>query len=141
MRSTSSLESPQLDWPVVPTASTPRLTTTVTPRRELARPVTLQPDRSYGQILNSSVLIGGSSLLTNLAAILRNKFVAVFLGPAGIGLMGLLGSMTSMVGTLAGLGVTTSGVREIAEASGAGDHVRVARTVTTLRRIMLRLPS
>jgi len=98
-----------------------------------------QPDRSYGQILNSSVLIGGSSLLTNLAAILRNKFVAVFLGPAGIGLMGLLGSMTSMVGTLAGLGVTTSGVRQIAEASGAGDHVRVARTVTTLRRIMLRL--
>jgi len=87
-----------------------------------------QTDRSYNQILNSSVLIGGSSLITILAGILRTKFVAVFLGPAGIGLMGVFSSMTTMVGTVVGMGIATSGVRQIAEAAGAGEEVRIARS-------------
>jgi antigen flippase len=101
--------------------------------------VSHHPTYSYRRILNSSVLIGGSSLVTILAGVLRIKFVAVFLGPAGIGLMGLFSSMTGMVGTLAGMGIATSGVREIAEASGAGQDIRTARAVTAVRRITLRL--
>ena len=96
-------------------------------------------DNSYGRILNSSLLIGGSSLVTVLAAILRTKFVAVFLGPAGIGLMGLLGAITNMVGTVTVMGIGTSGVREIAEAAGAGDARRTARAVTALKRVVFRL--
>lgn len=98
-----------------------------------------QSNHSYGQIIKSSALIGGSSLATILAAILRTKFVAVFLGPAGVGLMGVYGSMTSMVGALTGLGVTTSGVRRIAEAAGDGEEIQVARTATALRQIVFRL--
>jgi PST family polysaccharide transporter len=93
-------------------------------------------DRSYGQILKSSLVIGGSSIVTTLAAIVRAKFVAVFLGPAGVGLIGLFSSMTSMVWTFAGLGMTTSGVRQIAEATSSGDGVRVARSVFALRRVV-----
>ena len=105
---------------------------------ELTPPV--DPARhSYDQILNSSLLIGGSSLVTIVAAILRTKIVAVFLGPAGLGLMGLLGSIATMVGTLTALGVGTSGVREIAEAASTGDTRRVARTVTAVRQIVFRL--
>ena len=55
---------------------------------------------SYGQIFSSSVLIGGSLIITILATIVRTKIVAVFLGPAGIGLMGVFGSITSL-----GLGI------------------------------------
>jgi enterobacterial common antigen flippase len=117
-----SLDSSQLTWP-----------STVSPA-STHRPVA---DRSYGQILKSSIVIGGSSVVTTLAAIVRTKFVAVFLGPAGLGLMGLFSSMTSMVWTFAGLGMTTSGVREIAEATGSGDDARVARTVAALRRVVL----
>jgi antigen flippase len=69
-------------------------------------------------------LIGGSSLIVVLLTMLRTKVLALFLGPAGIGLMGLFSSMTSLVGTVTGLGVATSGVRQIAEAAGAGDLVR-----------------
>jgi len=96
-----------------------------------------QPNHSYAQILTSSVWMGGTSLITVLAAILRTKVLAVFLGPAGIGLIGLLTSMTSMVGALSGMGISTSGVLKIADAAGAGEEIRVARTVRAVRRIVL----
>jgi len=116
-----SVESSQLTWPPVVSAASSH------------RPAA---DRSYGQILKSSVVIGGSSIVTTIAAIVRTKFVAVFLGPAGVGLLGVFSSMTSMVWTLAGLGLTTSGVRQIAEASGSGDSLRVARTALAMRRVV-----
>lgn len=64
----------------------------------------------------------------------RTKLVAVLLGPSGVGLVGLYVSATSLVGAFTGLGIATSGVREVAEAHASGDAGRVAQTVTTLRR-------
>jgi PST family polysaccharide transporter len=42
----------------------------------------------------------------------RIKLVAVLLGPSGVGLIGLYVSVTELVGTLASLGFSTSGVCE-----------------------------
>ena len=66
--------------------------------------------------------------------IVRTKFMAVFLGPAGFGLMGLYGSIADLALSIAGMGVNSSGVRQIAEAVGSGDQERIARTVAVLRR-------
>jgi PST family polysaccharide transporter len=74
-----------------------------------------------------------------LAALVRNKFVAVFLGPAGVGLMSLFSAMTGVVGSFVGMGISTSGVREIAEAAGVDDQIRLARSITVVRRIVMRL--
>lgn len=60
--------------------------------------------------------------------------MAVLLGPSGVGLVGLYTSVTGLVGSLASLGIASSGVREVAEAHGSGDGVRIARTVKILRR-------
>lgn len=84
-------------------------------------------------------MIGGSSLVVVLLTMLRTKVIALFLGPAGIGLMGLFSSMAGLVGTLTGMGVPTSGVRQIAEAAGAADEIRIARTVAAVRWIVIRL--
>jgi antigen flippase len=89
---------------------------------------------TYGQILKSSVLIGGSSVLNIGIGIVRTKAMAVLLGPAGFGLMGLYGSIADLAVSIAGMGVNSSGVRQIAEAAGSGDAKRIARTVTVLRR-------
>ncbi len=91
-------------------------------------------NNSYGQILKSTSLIGGSSLIKMAIGMVRTKFVAVLLGPAGVGLMGFYTAITGMVGTVAGMGISTSGVRQIAEAHGTGDQDQVARTVKSLRR-------
>jgi len=45
--------------------------------------------KSYGEILRSSALIGGSSALNMVFGILRTKAMALLLGPAGVGLLGL----------------------------------------------------
>jgi len=94
---------------------------------------------TYGQILKSSALIGGSSLLTLAIGIIRTKAMAILLGPAGIGLLGLYGSISDLARSIAGMGVNSSGVRQIAEAVGSGNSDRIARTVTVLRRMSILL--
>ena len=92
---------------------------------------------TYGQILKSSVLIGGSSVINLVLGSVRTKVLAVLLGPAGIGLMGLYSQISELVRSVAGMGINTSGVRQIAESVGSGDTQRIARTVITLRRVAL----
>jgi antigen flippase len=91
---------------------------------------------TYGQILKSSALTGGSSILNVGLGMVRTKAVALILGPAGIGLFGLYGSIYDLTRSVAGLGISGSGVRQIAEAVGSGDVERIARTVMTLRRVV-----
>lgn len=97
----------------------------------------VQSKSSYGQILKSTTLVGGSKVINILLGIIRTKFLAVLLGPSGVGLMGLYTAVTDTVGTLAGMGIGSSGVRQIAESAGTGDKVRIARTIITLRRASL----
>lgn len=89
---------------------------------------------TYNQILKSSALIGGSSALNIAIGIVRTKAMAVLLGPAGFGLFGLYGSISSFTQCLAGMGVNSSGVRQIAQAAGSGNTERIAQTATVLRR-------
>src|SRR4051812_21102868 len=91
--------------------------------------------QSYGQILKSTAMIGGSSAVNVVVGVLRMKVSAVLLGPAGVGLTGLYLSITEVTQSLAGMGLQTSGVRQIAEAVGSNDVNRIARTVTVLRRM------
>jgi enterobacterial common antigen flippase len=90
---------------------------------------------SYGQILKSSVLIGGSSIFNIGFGVVRTKAIALILGQSGVGLFGIYGSINDLTRSIAGMGVNSSGVRQIAEAAGTGDAQRLARTATVLRRV------
>ncbi len=104
-----------------------------TAQRESSK--TEQADKdSYGQILKSSALIGGSSMVNIAIGIVRTKVMALLLGPGGVGLMGMYGSIADLAVNVASMGINSSGVRQIAEAEGSGDADRIARTVTVLRR-------
>ena len=65
--------------------------------------------------------------------------MAVWLGPAGFGLMGLYSSIADLAQSIAGMGINASGVRQIAEAVGTGDTERIARTAVMLRRTAILL--
>src|SRR5438270_1109441 len=99
-----------------------------------AAPTPAQGSSSYGEILRSSALIGGASALTVLIGIVRVKAMAVLLGPAGVGLLGLYSTIADLARSVAAMGINSSGVRQIAEAVGTGDAAQIARTVTVLRR-------
>jgi len=96
--------------------------------------VTTADKNSYGQILKSSALIGGSSAINIAIGIMRTKAMAMLLGPSGFGLMGVYSSIIDLAQSIAGMGINSSGVRQIATATGSGDTNRVARTVVVLRR-------
>jgi PST family polysaccharide transporter len=92
---------------------------------------------TYGQILKSSALIGGSSVLNIAIGIVRTKAMAMLLGPSGVGLMGLYGSIIDLTISITGMGINNSGVRQIAMAVGSGDTERIARTAAVLRRVSI----
>jgi antigen flippase len=101
--------------------------------RQSARPEA-DTTRAYRQILRSSALIGGSAAVNIALGIVRTKAAAVMLGPGGFGLMSLYSSIVEVAVALAGMGVNSSGVRQIAEANGSGDILRISRTTAVLRR-------
>ncbi len=118
--------------------TTPAQVTSGTIRSAEALPTMVSgsaPEKSYGQILKSSVLVGGSSLLNVAIGMVRTKVMALLLGPAGFGLFGVYNSIATLGQNLAGMGVNSSGVRQIAEAAGSGDERRIAETSQVLRRV------
>src|SRR5438128_2591245 len=90
---------------------------------------------SHLQILRSTTIVGGASVINMALGAIRMKSVAVLLGPAGVGLMGLYTSIVGTIGTFAGMGIASSGVRQVAEAVASGDAAKITRTVWTLRRV------
>lgn len=90
---------------------------------------------SYSQILKSSSLIGGAQGINLLLGLVRMKFVALLIGPVGVGLIGTYQAIQDMVGTVVGLGIQSSAVRDVVEAVGTGDEEAVGRTILALRRI------
>lgn len=81
---------------------------------------------SYGEIFKATSVIGGASLINLLIGVVRVKFIALLLGPAGIGLIGILSALISAAATIAQMGLGTVGTRQIAEAHATGDATRIA---------------
>lgn len=91
----------------------------------------MEPEKrtGYGRILRTTSVMGGASVLRIAIGIVRTKTLAIMLGPAGIGLLGLLTSIMNTVATLVSCGLQNSGVREISNAKGDESqawHVRKA---------------
>jgi len=94
---------------------------------------------SYRHILKATSLLGGASAINMLVSMARAKVIALILGKAGVGVMGMYLSVSSLATSFASLGLNYSGVRELAEARGTGDDERMKRTLLTFRRLTLLL--
>ena len=92
---------------------------------------------SHVEALKSSAIVGGSSAIVLLIRMIRIKVMAVLLGPVGVGLEAIFDSVTNLTRTAVDLGISSSGVRQIAVATGTGDGTTVAKTVISLRRICM----
>ena len=93
--------------------------------------------RSYREMLKSTAMIGGSSVINVVIGMLRTKVMALLLDPAGYGVLGAFVQITDLARSVAQMGINASGVRQIAEAVGSGDQQRAALTITVLRRVSL----
>lgn len=91
---------------------------------------------SYRSIFKATSLFGGVQMWKILITIVQTKFVALILGPAGMGLKGLYSSATSLIQSLTAMGLSSSAVRDVSQAHGTGDSKRVGYVVAVLRKLV-----
>nr|WP_298925237.1 O-antigen translocase [uncultured Erythrobacter sp.] len=84
-------------------------------------------DNGFRTILRSSSIIGGAQIVSIAARLVKMKFLAVLLGPAGVGLAGIFISLMETAAAIAALGWGTVGTKQIAAANAADDEAAVAR--------------
>lgn len=91
---------------------------------------------SYRSIFKATSLFGGVQVYQILIQIIKSKFIAVLLGPAGVGIMGLYQSGLQLIQQLSSMGLSQSAVRDVSEANGSNDLHRIAKTVTVVRKLV-----
>jgi O-antigen/teichoic acid export membrane protein len=91
---------------------------------------------SYRDIMKATSLFGGVQVFNIIIAIIRSKIIAVLLGTAGMGIVGLLTSTTGLISSLTNFGLGTSAIRDIAAANESGNQDRINKVVTVFRRLV-----
>ncbi|MEO8534039.1 MAG: oligosaccharide flippase family protein [Flavobacterium sp.] len=91
---------------------------------------------SYQQILKTTSLFGGVQFLTIIISIVRTKLIAVFIGPAGMGIIALLNSTLGIISSVSGLGIETSAVKNISENYKNEDLKTVSKMIHIVKRII-----
>lgn len=79
---------------------------------------------SIGSILKNTSVFGGVQILQILINLVRGKFIALFLGPDGIGINALYVSATNTIQQLASCGINLSIVKEIATRKDDEDQLK-----------------
>lgn len=91
---------------------------------------------SYRSIFKATSLFGGVQVYQILIGIIKSKFIAILLGPAGMGIMGLYQSTLDVIKSLTTFGLEQSAVRDISEANSSGDFNRIGRTYAIVKRLV-----
>ncbi len=77
------------------------------------------------RVLKTMSVFGGVQMLTLLCSVVRMKFVAIWLGPAGVGLFAIFNSSLDMMVAGSQLGLRNSAVRDIAAAPRGSKQERL----------------
>ncbi len=91
---------------------------------------------SYRSIFKATSLFGGVEVYQILIGVIKSKFVAVLLGPEGMGIQGLYQSAIQLIQSFSSLGLSQSAVRDVSEANGSGDTNRIGLTVAVVKRLV-----
>lgn len=92
-------------------------------------------ENSFRNILKGTSVFGGVQVFNILISAVRLKFVAVILGPAGMGIAGLFNSASLTLQQFASLGLNLSVVKEIGQ--NRENESRLADVLTAIRPLIL----
>jgi O-antigen/teichoic acid export membrane protein len=88
---------------------------------------------AYLHILKYTGLFGGVQGLSILVGIVRNKLVAMILGPDGMGLISLFNSSIKLVSDSTNFGISMSAVKTLSEAFETGNDARIESDIRLIR--------
>ena len=96
-----------------------------------------QRKNSYRDNFKTTILFSFVQIYRIFIRIVRSKFVAMFLGPEGMGITSLLHSTTDLISASTNMGLKTSGVRSVAAANSLQDQAKIAEISTVVRRLIM----
>ena len=88
---------------------------------------------AYGHVLKYTGVFGGVQGLNVMVSLVRNKFVALLLGPSGMGLVTLFNTTVSFVSQSTHFGISMSAVRQLSEFPDEDNHPQVIHFVKVVR--------
>lgn len=96
----------------------------------------MEQGQSYKQILKATSLFGGVQVFNILISMVRSKFIALFIGPLGMGISSLLMATIEVLNALTNLGLDRSAVKEISFAKEHNSDHTIERSVGVLERLV-----
>ena len=88
---------------------------------------------SYSHVLKYTGIFGGVQGLNILISLVRNKIVALLLGPSGMGLASLFNTAVNFISQTTNLGISFSAVKHISEAYDKGDEDSIVHFIQVVR--------
>ena len=92
-----------------------------------------ETSNSYSHILKYTSIFGGVQGLVILIGMVRNKLIALLLGPQGMGLMALFNSTVRLISDTTGLGLGVSAVRELSRLYDEEHHEELKSRIELIR--------
>lgn len=90
----------------------------------------------YRQIMKSTSIFGGVQVFQIFVNIISSKFIAIILGPLGMGIVSLLISTIDFIGSLTNFGLSTSAIKNISAAFSTKNAKRLSVIVVVVRRLV-----
>jgi O-antigen/teichoic acid export membrane protein len=91
---------------------------------------------SYKQIFKATSIFGGVQVFNILISVIRSKFIAVLLGPAGMGIAGLLSATITLMSSLTSFGLGVSSVKDIAAAYESKSDEKLLKISAILNKLV-----
>ena len=87
---------------------------------------------SYRNIFKATLTLSSAQVVEAFVSLIRAKFIAVWLGPAGIAVNSILLTTLNTMSQLASLGLPQSAVRDISQANSQHDSDKLNRVVSVV---------
>lgn len=92
---------------------------------------------SYRDVFKGTSIIGGSSFVKLLISMVQTKFVAIFLGTFGVGIVHSYANISSMISSFCSFGVAQSSIRYLSEAAGENGNKEKTEAITAVTIFLL----
>ncbi|SRX74792.1 O-antigen translocase [Aequorivita antarctica] len=96
----------------------------------------LESKNSYRQVMKATSLFGGVQVFNILVSIVRSKFIALWIGPAGYGIASLFTSTLGLISGMTDFGLDKSAVKDISYNYNSENTKSVSRTIQILKRLV-----
>lgn len=95
-----------------------------------------EENSSYRQIFKATSIFGGVQAFNIIISIIRSKFIAVLIGPAGLGLYQLFTSTLGLISSVTSFGLGASSIKDIALANEQQDRSKLLNVISVLNKLV-----